>query len=92
MIRLDGTQRCAVCEAVKGLDAHHILDKRYWKEYKFEYMNGIALCKRCHKFGKFSAHRNGLWFSEWLKANRPITFKWVMEAMNGYNNQSIQSK
>src|SRR3990167_3454888 len=67
-IRLKGI--CAICEAVISLDAHHLLPKETYPEYKFELMNGICLCKKHHKFGKFSAHKNGMWFAEWLRLNR----------------------
>jgi len=76
-IRLVG--RCDVCSSTKYLNAHHILDKRFYQEYRFEKKNLICLCVRCHKFSKLSAHRNPVWFSKWLKESKPEQYRWVEE-------------
>lgn len=80
-IRKNGV--CEVCGAKEHIDAHHILQKEYWPEQKFELKNGLALCKRCHKFSKFSFHKNVIWASEWLKENRPAKFMWAWRIMHG---------
>jgi len=59
------------------LNAHHLLEKRYYPEHKCNPMNGILLCPKCHSFGKFSAHKNGIWFALWLKKNNTIKYEWV---------------
>jgi hypothetical protein len=71
--------RCEICSATKRLNAHHILDKNYYHEYRFDPRVGICLCPSCHKFGKYSAHKNPIWFAKWLKNNKPEQFKWVVE-------------
>ena len=78
-IRINMT--CQVCGSMENLDSHHLLPKERWPEYKFELMNGICVCKKCHKFGKFSFHKNPIWSSEWLKSNHPKLFNWVMNTM-----------
>ena len=78
-VRKDG--KCEICDSTKNLNAHHLLDKRYYAEYRFEKMNGICLCVRCHKFGKHSAHKNPVWFSEWLRKNKAEQFEWVLKNM-----------
>ena len=80
-IRKDGV--CEVCGATKNLDSHHLLQKEYWPEHKLNLNNGIALCKRCHKFGKFAFHKNSIWSSDWLEKNRPEKYDWAWEVMNG---------
>jgi len=32
--------------------------------------NGITLCVTHHTFGKWSAHKNPIWFYEWMLHNR----------------------
>ena len=62
---------CQVCfNSNKKLNAHHIIPKNF-QEYRHSLDNGITLCVHCHNFGKFSAHKNPLWFSNWLKLNKP---------------------
>ena len=63
--------RCAVCGCTDHLQVHHILSKRFYPEYYFDDTNLITLCAKHHTFGKLSAHKNGIWFSEFLKKNFP---------------------
>ena len=51
------------------LNAHHLVPRQFI-EYRLEMDNGITLCVHCHNFGKFSAHKNPLWFANWLKQNK----------------------
>ena len=61
------------------INAHHILDRTRYPEFKTDMLNGVCLCSFHHKFGKLSAHRNPLWFTDWLKTNKPLKYKWAME-------------
>ena len=61
--------RCQVCGRTGVTNAHHILCKERYPEFKLDTDNGITLCPGHHRFGRLSAHRNQLWFSEWLKEN-----------------------
>lgn len=72
---------CEVCGAKGNLQAHHILPKERYPEFKFELMNGISLCPICHKFGKHSAHRNPLWFILFLKRHASDRYNWAKEHM-----------
>ncbi len=72
---------CSIC-GNKKYDIHHIIEFKYWKEYRFEKMNLIPLCKSHHALGKFSAHQHPFWFCEWLKVNQPIQYTWVMSHIN----------
>jgi len=61
---------CQICgKSDKMLNAHHLVPRQFL-EWRWEMDNGIALCVYCHNFGKFSAHKNPLWFANWLKLNR----------------------
>lgn len=69
-VRKSFDNKCAVCGSDKYIQAHHILEKYVYPQFKLSPDNGIALCARCHKWGKYSAHRNSIWWAEWLKANQ----------------------
>lgn len=73
--------RCAVCGATEHLNAHHLLPKERYPEFRLEVVNGVALCPTCHKFGKFSAHRNPIWFTIWLRRERPEQYFWCKQQM-----------
>lgn len=40
--------KCKVCGSKKIINAHHILDGRNFKEFRFDINNGITLCARHH--------------------------------------------
>lgn len=82
-IRNRANNQCEVCYGNKNLNAHHLLPKEKFPEYKLESMNGVCLCCKCHKFGKFSAHANSIWFSEWIKANKRPQYDWVIHCLEG---------
>ena len=75
--------KCQVCGRTDITNAHHILCKECYPEFKFEIDNGITLCPYHHKFGKLSAHRNQLWFSEWLKENFNDLWKLAIQRLKG---------
>jgi 5-methylcytosine-specific restriction endonuclease McrA len=74
---------CAVCGAVKFLQAHHLLPKERYPEFRLELLNGICLCPTCHKWGRYSFHRNTIWSTLWLRSNRPEQFQWCKANMGG---------
>jgi len=55
--------KCAIpnCECTEMLNAHHIIPREF-QETRWDINNGVALCPKHHKFGKYSAHKNALWF------------------------------
>lgn len=75
---------CALCgrstqsDSSVRLNAHHILPKKFFPDVQFEMWNGVSLCPKCHTFGKFSAHKNGVFFAEWLKHSRPEQYEEVV--------------
>lgn len=58
------------------LHAHHLLPKERYPELRCEPMNGICLCPLHHKFDKYSAHRNPIWFVLWLRRHRYQQYLW----------------
>ena len=59
---------------------HHILPRQI-KELRYDVMNGIVLNFQNHKVGKFSAHNNALFFTSWLRKNKPEQYKYLMKKM-----------
>lgn len=73
--------KCVVCGSDKYVQAHHLLPKERYPELKLDLRNGIPLCAKHHRFGKFSAHRNGFWFTKMIESRFPTVYRWVMENM-----------
>jgi len=79
---------CAVTGAIRGdqnngkpiiLDSHHLENRSTCQSLRFDMLNGIALSKSAHKFGKNSAHKGTIWFAEWLRVNRPKQYAYVLQ-------------
>ena len=81
-VRLRDNNTCQICGSTKFLNAHHIIPKEI-KELSLDIMNGETLCVKCHKFGLFSAHKNGLWFSEFLKTKKPRQYAYLLKKIQG---------
>jgi 5-methylcytosine-specific restriction endonuclease McrA len=73
---------CVVCGAGEHLQAHHILPKESYPLLSLDSANGVTLCPRHHKFGKESAHKNAVWWAEWLRTNRPAQWTWAVANMS----------
>lgn len=71
-------ERCVVCGRTDHLNAHHILPKENYKEFMYEVLNGVTLCPVHHKFGKYSAHKNPIWFTEFLKKSNNDQLEWAV--------------
>jgi 5-methylcytosine-specific restriction endonuclease McrA len=71
--------KCAVCgkehTPQAPLNAHHIMPRQMFSGLRFDPQNGIALCPKCHKMGKFSAHKGGIWFAEFLRTKYPEKYE-----------------
>ena len=80
-VRQRDDNKCVICGKEKYIQAHHILPKRFFRNFALEIDNGISLCPAHHCFGKFSAHMNSVWFSEWLKNNRPEQYNIALERL-----------
>lgn len=70
---------CQICSKSDGiLNAHHIIPKQF-REFRFNLDNGILLCFQHHRGFKYSAHQNAVWFSEWLRIEKPKIFSLIKE-------------
>lgn len=58
------------------LHPHHIIGRGN-HIVRWDLKNRVWLCPYHHTLGKFSAHLNGLWFTDWLKKNKPKIFKYL---------------
>ena len=80
----------AICKRSEGkLDAHHLIPKQF-KECRWDLLNGILLCFQHHKVGKYSAHLNAIWFTNWLFNNRREQYDYVMRKLDQI--QQLQTK
>jgi len=58
--------KCVICGSTKLPNCHHIVPKETFILLRYDPINGIVLCPKHHKFNKFSAHKNPLWFVSML--------------------------
>ena len=74
--------KCAVCGKPNSkeapLNAHHIMPRQMFSGLRFDPLNGISLCPKCHKLGKFSAHKGGIWFAWWLQNNQVDKYNYCL--------------
>jgi len=69
--------KCVLCGNYKNPNAHHIIPRTF-KETRWDPRNGIILCPKHHKFSKFSAHKNALWFITLLIDCEPQKYKYLV--------------
>jgi len=82
--------KCVICGATIRPNAHHIIPRNF-KETRWDVNNGIILCPKHHKFGKFSAHKNGLWFIKFLQEHDRFKYNHLinkLKELDGYYNQN----
>jgi len=60
------SKQCEKCGRKTNLNAHHLLPKELYPEYRHCEWNGICLCARCHRWGKGSAHQDPIGFISFL--------------------------
>jgi len=76
-VKDDWGWKCACCGRSGLLNSHHLLPRQHTAT-RYNLLNGICLCKRCHQFcPDFSPHQNAAGFSLWL-ATYPSAYAWVM--------------
>jgi len=73
--------RCFICGETKMPNAHHIIPKNF-TETRWDEMNGIILCPKHHKFGKFSAHKHALWFIVQLMGSDLNQFNYLVNKLS----------
>ena len=72
-------RKCAICGDTVKPNAHHIVNRDVSPALRFDPNNGIALCASCHRFGLLSAHKNGVWFGNWLMEHAPKQYKYIVD-------------
>lgn len=73
---------CVFCDNT-NVQAHHILTKGSYPQYRHEIQNGIPVCYQHHmgqRRGLISAHGSPMAFMDWLKEHRRWQWEWVQEA------------
>jgi len=80
-VRERDQNKCCICGRKEHLNAHHILEKKLFPEYALCLENGITLCAKHHSFSHLSAHRNAVFFCNWLKHHRHNQYQWVLTKM-----------
>jgi hypothetical protein len=75
---------CIVCGSASTLNAHHVLPKENYHEFMYEVINGVTLCPTHHKFGKYSAHKNPIWFAKYLQEFRCEQYNWACKNVGFY--------
>lgn len=80
--------RCQICGSQEHLNCHHIIPKEKFPQFQFEDWNACVLCVKHHKFGKYSAHGNPIWFADWLRLKRPEEYEFILQVLEYemYNN------
>lgn len=71
--------KCAICGDEVKPNAHHIVNRDISPALRFDPNNSIALCARCHKFHRKSAHKNGVWFANWLLTHAPMQHQYILD-------------
>lgn len=80
---------CEICGMKKGdlyngkaqrVEAHHIFSRTFKDSpLKWDLNNLICLCSLCHKMGLRSAHKNPIYFGEWLRIHKPQQYQYVLD-------------
>lgn len=82
-VRARDGNTCQVCKkALEGVNnqAHHIIPRQF-HTLRHDLLNGINLCYYHHSIGKFSPHKNALWFVEWLKENKKEQYEYLLQKL-----------
>lgn len=72
---------CAICGKRERANAHHIIPRTF-KDTRWDFKNGILLCPKHHKLGKYSAHKHPLWFVTWLANSDWDKFNYLLNKLD----------
>jgi len=74
---------CQLCRKPhRVLNSHHLLPQENYPFARYELLNGICLCFRCHKCSNNSPHRDPLGFIRWLRVYKADQYDWCMEQLD----------
>lgn len=78
-VKIDWDHQCAVCGHRGGLNSHHLLPRQHTTT-RYDLVNGICLCRRCHLFcPDVSPHQNAAGFVAWLEQHHTSLYNWLMD-------------
>jgi hypothetical protein len=69
-LKVRSVGRCERCGGTSGLQASHIVS-RVVKSLRWNPLNAICLCAKCHIFGQDSWHHNPIESARWFNARWP---------------------
>jgi len=84
--------RCMICNKLKGLNAHHILSKRLYPEFKLEVWNGISLCPFHHKYSRMSPHQDAIGFASFMLLRNPELFYALIDKIRAKTTSEVVSE
>jgi hypothetical protein len=65
---------------IKKVDAHHIISRDIKNSFlRYHLTNAACVCPQCHKFGNYAAHRNPVFFTQYLMENMPETWQYLLD-------------
>ena len=74
MVRTRDNYQCRHCGSTEWVQAHHLRRREFWAT-RWQLMNGIALCAKCHEFSNdFSAHGTPDKFEAWIRDSEPEVY------------------
>lgn len=68
LVKLRANSMCEVCGKSNPLNSHHVWSRRN-KSVRWDLDNGVCLCVG-HHIGVKSAHKDPMWFSDWIREKR----------------------
>jgi len=74
---------CVFCNkkvSEKHYQTCHIIPEEF-EELRYDINNVLLGCFYHHKVGKYSIHKNPMWFCDWLQKNRPEQYKYLINWM-----------
>jgi hypothetical protein len=71
---------CEYCKKEPSAQTHHIISKYFMKSLlRYDVINLVCLDAKCH----FLFHKNPVITMEWLRINRPESYRYLLEKCNG---------
>lgn len=83
--------KCYLCEKEfknSKMDIHHIIDRRV-RPLKFEPLNLVGLCKRCHRLSFQAVHQSCIIFSEKLRLKENERYYFLLKKFDEYAKDFI---
>lgn len=79
LVRVRARDMCEVCGKRRGLNCHHIIGRQN-RRLRYDVRNGCLLCAKHHVLGTESAHKDPVWFYDWMQENRSGDWEYLSGA------------